>query len=168
MYPEVIVYQTSAGTTRRYAERLSQLSGLPAVSLKMAKRECAGSPALFMSWICSGVLMNYEKAAGVLNICGVAAVGIGKEETARADLKRHQQLEGSSLFFLPGIFDMKKLGFFQRRTMKDMEYALAMRVRGSRGAASQADRDTYDMLRNGLDCYDETLLQPILRWIQGR
>lgn len=164
MKVEAIVYQSSAGTTRRYARQLSELSRLPALPLKQAKRRIPGRPVLFMSWICAGLLMNYERASSALDIRGVCAVGIGPEEMARKELREHQGLEGDGLFFLPGAFQMKRLGFWQRRTMGDMERALAFRVRHSR-QATQADRDAYDMLKNGADNYDAGRLEPVLAWL---
>ncbi len=165
MEVEAIVYQSHAGTTRRYAQALAGMSGLPAVPLKQAKKSLKGRPVLLMSWICSGLLMNYERARRDLDVKGVCAVGIGTEEMARADLEHHQGMAGMALFFLPGAFEMKRLGLLQRRTMKDMEHALAMRIRDPKRVTS-ADREAYDMLKKGADHYDETKLEPVLRWIR--
>lgn len=161
---EAIVYHSTAGTTERYAQCLSRMTGLPALPLKQAAKERKGQPVLFMSWICSGVLMNYERAGRDLDVRGVCAVGIGTEEMARADLERNQGLKGDGLFILPGAFQMKKLGFFRRRTMKDMEYALAMRVKDPK-RVTQADREAYHMLKYGTDRYDESALGAVADWI---
>lgn len=161
---EAIVYYSSAGTSRQYAERLGQLSQLPVLSLRQAKRTYRGRPVVFVSWICSGVLMNYERAAKHLDICSVCAVGIGTEAQARADLKKQHKLEGDRLFFLPGVFNMKRLNPIYRKTMKDMEYALAMRVKDSK-RSTQADQDSYNMLKNGVDYYNEEALVPVMHWL---
>lgn len=164
---EAIVYQTSAGTTRRYAEALSRLTGLPAVPLKEGKKSLAGRPVLYMSWLCSGLLMNYERAAKTLDIRGVCATGVGSEELARHDLSSHHDLSGENVFFLPGVFDMKKLGFLQRKTMKDMEQSLKYKLRDPK-RVTEADRATYDMLRNGADHFNEQALAPVAEWLSRK
>lgn len=167
MKVEAIIFCSSAGTTEKYARLLAEQSGLPVLPLKQGAKKYAGKSVLFFSWICSGVLMNYERAKKSLNIQGVCAVGIGKKEQALSDLNTNQSLSGENLFFLPGAFQMKKLNFLHRRAMKDMEYALALRVRNPKIPATPADRETYNMLRHGADYYDEAQLAPVLAWLDG-
>lgn len=162
---QTIVYFSSAGTTEKYALRLGELTDLPVLPLKKALKERPEGPVLFMSWICAGVLMSYEKAASALTIGAVCAVGIGKEEQALADLKRNQSLEGDDLFFLPGAFNMKKIGFIHRRAMKNMEYEVTVRVKRAqlKGDPHPTDLAVYNMFRFGSDHYDEDRLAPVIR-----
>lgn len=165
MHISAIVYHSSTGTVRRYAERLGALTGLPVYPVKQARRSLSDEPVLFMSWICAGMLMYYERTKRRLNIVGVSATGMGTEEMARSDLKEHHNLEGDALFFLPGTFQIKKLKLLQRQMMISMRKELLMRIRNHPSKVTQADRDTYDALKNGVDHYDETKLDPLLLWL---
>lgn len=165
---QAIVYCSSAGTTEKYALRLGEHTGLPVLPLKKAVKERPEGSVLFMSWICAGILMSYEKAASVLNIGAVCAVGIGKEEQAFADLKKNQSLEGDDLFFLPGAFNMKKISLIHRRAMKNMEYEVTVRVKRAKlkGEPHPTDLAVYNMFRFGSDHYDETRLDPVIRLLE--
>ena len=158
---KAIVYNSSAGTTRRYAEQLAEWTGLPAVPLKKARKELAGQPVVFMSWICSGVLMYGERAKRLFDLKCICAVGIGTEEQARRDLKTQHELEGEHLFFLPGAFQMRKVKFLHRRLMKDMLLALRAKKADKSREFTKADQESYHMLRYGADKYSEAALEAV-------
>lgn len=164
---KAIVYHTSAGTTERYAQQLSQWTGLPAMPLKKAKRELAGCPVVFISWICSGVLMYGERAKRLFDVRAFGAVGIGTEMQARKDLLEQHELEGDNLFFLPGAFDMKKVKFMHRRLMKDMLLALHSKKKDPLREFTQADRESYHFLRYGTDRYSPEALDSMRIWLSS-
>ena len=158
---KAIVYNSSAGTTRRYAEQLAEWTGLPAVPLKKAKKELAGQPVVFMSWLCSGVLMYGERAKRLFDLPCICVVGIGTDEQARRDLKDQHELEGEHIFFLPGAFQMRKVKFIHRRLMKDMLLALRSKKQDATREFTKADQESYRMLRYGVDKYSEQALENV-------
>lgn len=162
---KAIVYNSSAGTTQRYAERLGQLTGLPVYTVKEAQTTLSGASVFFMSWICAGILMQYDKASKLFHIAAASATGMGSEELARKDLEGNHGLCGDNLFFLPGTFKMKKLKLVQRIMMKDMYKELSRRIRNHPDKVTQADRDTLKALKYGVDYYDESCLDAIAEWI---
>ena len=165
MQVTAIVYNSSAGTTERYARQLAEWTGLPAVPLKKAK-ELKGQPVIFLSWLCSGVLMYGERAKKLFDLKCICAVGIGTEEQARRDLKEQHELEGEQLFFLPGAFEMKKVKFIHRRLMKDMLLALHSKKRDPLQTFTDADMASYRMLRYGVDRFSEAAVGAVAQWAQ--
>ena len=97
-----IYYQTNTGTTKRYAERLSERTGLPCLP---AEKATAAGDAVFLGWVFNGEVQGLSRLleAGV-PLKAVGAVGIMEQE---ADKVRAACGE-LPFFFLPGAFDIKK------------------------------------------------------------
>ena len=92
---DAIVYTSNTGSTKRYAELLSQMTGLPAFALGDAKDKLsANAGIIYLGWIMASSVKGYSAAAKRYKIHAVCGVGMGQTGTQLKEVreKKRQQL----------------------------------------------------------------------------
>ncbi len=80
---DAIVYTSNTGSTKRYAELLSQMIGLPAFALGDAKDKLsANAGIIYLGWIMASGVKGYSAAAKRYKIHAVCGVGKALENKA--------------------------------------------------------------------------------------
>ena len=150
----LIVYGSQYGTTKQYAEKFAELTGLPAVSYENVKG-----------------LKNTVKALGENTKLIIATVGLAdvqdKENTDNIRNSIKQQvpapiLERTKIFHLRGGIDYKKLSF-KHRTMMTLLYNRAKKLpEEKKNAEVRAMIETFNSV---VDFVDYDSLNQILKEI---
>lgn len=166
---QAIVYTTNTGSTQRYAQLLSQATGLPAYSLAQARAQVPdGAAVIYMGWIAASAIKGYAAAAGRYRVRAVCAVGMGQTGTQTDVVRKKNGIPASTpLFTLQGNFDVKRLhGVY--RLMMDIMVKTA-----GKGLAAKQDRtpeedDMLDMMLHGGERVRAQNLQALLDWYAGQ
>jgi len=159
---KAIVYESNTGFTQRYAEMLSEKTGLPAYELEKVKDQLkTGDEVFFLGWIHAGKIRGYAKAVKQFSVKGAAAVGISiPDEKILPKLKTDNKITDIPFFYLQGGVAPEKLGVINRKIMS----ILASSVEKA-GIKTEEDKKLVDVLRNGGDFIKEENLTEILAFI---
>ena len=136
---DAIVYTSNTGSTKRYAELLSQMIGLPAFALG-AKR--------------------YKIHA----VCGV---GMGQTGTQLKEVREKNHIpENTALFTLQGNFDVKKLHGVYRAMMDVMVKTVGKALENKADRTPDED-DMLGMMLTGSERVKAENLSAVLEWYEG-
>ena len=149
-----IVYTSNTGFTKRYAQKLSEITQIPLYELndKSLKK---GSKVVYLGWLMAGQLKGYKKAKRKFDIVAVGAVslGTGAEETKKANKIT------CPVYWLQGGMDHQKLtGIY--KTMIDT----LIRFLEKRNDESQ--KEMLNMIKADGDYYNEANLKEITEYIK--
>lgn len=163
-----IVYNSNTGFTKRYAEMLSQATGLKAYALKDAYRALPkDTHIIYLSWIMGNTLPQIGKVSSTFYLGAIGAVGLNPSELTETVLRTDCGLPNAfPMFLLPGGLKLEKLNLFHRVMLKMVEKQTARKVR----KAVRPSEDSLlflDQLRNGCDMVSGEALAPMAEWANG-
>jgi len=173
---KAIAYVSNTGNTRRYAEMLSEKTGIPAYPISEAGKHVKGrvDEVFYMGWVRQGKIKDFARASMRFNIAGVCGVGMGFATDHSAKALRVKTLISDpkiKVFYAQGGFDMNKLTGLNKLMMgmvrKAMRYALT-EAKEQRGEETEQSIATIAMLDNGADYVSEDKIAPIVEWIIKR
>ena len=166
---EAIIYTSNAGSTKRYAEMLSQKTGLAVYSLKEAsKKVAANSEIIYMGWLMGSGIKGYKAASKKYKICAVCAVGMTAPSMQIKEITEVNEIpENIPLFKLQGDFDIEKLHGIYKLMMKIMVKALGNTLSKKTDRTEDED-DMLEMLLNGGKRVAEENIAPIVEWYEGK
>ena len=166
---EYIIYESNAGHTKKYAEMLSEETGIPAVPLMEAIRSIApGTDIFFMGWICGGKISGLQFAQQRFSLAAIAAVGIVFPSVEVVDKLIVQNalddgphtLEGP-FFYLQGGVEPEKLGWMKRKVLKMIANNLQKKT-----PETKEEWDLIDALTIGADYVAKENLNSIISWMK--
>lgn len=166
---QAIIYTTNTGSTQRYAQMLSQATGLPAYSLTQAGAQVPdGAAIIYMGWIAAGTVKGYAAAAGRYRVRAVCAVGMGQTGTQTEAVRKKNGIPARiPLFTLQGNFDVKRLHGAYRLMMDIMVKTAGKALAGKQGRTPEED-DMLDMMLRGGERVRAQNLQAVLDWYTGQ
>ena len=161
---KAIVYTSNTGFTRRYAEMLSEKTGIDVFSLKQARKAVEdGAEIIYMGWISAGRIKGFKAAAKRYEVRAVCAVGAMPPETQREYVKNASGVGELPLFLLRGGFDINKLHGIYRLTMQIMVRAVKKKAEQD---ADFAVKQGFDLLIDGGSRVDVAQLAPVIEFIR--
>ena len=151
----IIIYGSCYGSTKRYAERLSEITGLKAVFFKDVKSVAGYDRIVYLGALCAGGVMGLKKT-----VCGlstsqelfVATVGLADPTDAenvnhiRGCLKKQipaSHYDESKIFHLRGAIDYTRLSLKHRIMMKLLYSKVTKIPEAERNAEVRALIATY-------------------------
>ena len=128
----IIVYGSQYGSTRRYAEKLSEQTGIPAVSYKDAPALSDKKIIVYLGGLYAGGILGLMKTLRGFSLRDgqkllIVTVGLAdpnepeNQNNIRASLQRQlpaRLLDRAKVFHLRGGIDYQKLSFGHRTMMK--------------------------------------------------
>ena len=155
-----IFYTTNTGTTRRYAQALSEKTGCPCLPLDDWQK-AQTDDAIFLGWIFGGDMQGLAKMKETgLPLRAVGAVGIMEQEKDKVQEKCCPDLP---FCFLPGAFDVKK----QKGIYKMMANMLVKAIKGKLKESPSPDNEKIlNFFENGIDLFDEDALAPLVEMLE--
>lgn len=157
-----IIYSTNTGSTERYAKMLSEKLSCPMVSISKAGDTAKDEEVIFMSWVMSGTLQDYQKAKEMFgDIRAVCAVGMFSTEEKLSELKEKNGIS-EELFFLQGAFDMKKLTGMYKMLMG---MAMKMIKAKLKESADPKAKELSDRFEEGIDLVKEENLSKVIEYL---
>ena len=157
-----ILYSSENGTTRRYAEMLSEATGLP----------CKGNPAevpvgervIFFGWVKAGKILGYRYAFLHYDLQAVIAVGLAPTGTQQRELRKKNNLRDTmKLFTLQGGYYPDRLTGMNKRIMKLVTGHLIKTITRKKEQTDE-DRDLLDLLQNGGDLVSKENRSEVMKW----
>ncbi len=161
-----IVYKSTTGSCKRYAELLSARLHIPAFPLGKEYIP-ADTKIIFVGWLFAGKIMGYEKAEKKYDIGAVVQVGMSpasakSEETGR---KKNAISPDVPLFTRQGGFDINKLPPHFRFLMKIKNKEIAARFEGKTDL-TDAQKATYKMASTGVGEPPCWCVDDIVKWCE--
>lgn len=169
-----IIYQSSCGHTRQYAELLSEQLKLPAFDLFAALRGLQRyDEVIFIGWVRNRDLMGYGLMLKRYTVKAVCAVGAVSPEVSGFVLdrieRRYHIRKNAPLFYLQGGFNFKAVRGTDRRIADAMKNDLAkkvMRRRKSGKPIAPYDEALFRALNQEEDYVCEENLKELINWYQ--
>jgi len=160
MRPAAIIYSSNTGHTRRYAELLSEKTGLPACDIKEAKADKA-LPVIYMGWLMAGTVKDLGKAKRRFDVQAVCGVGLCTTGAMLNEVRKAARIPGDiPLFTLQGGMDLDKLTGIYRRMIDTLTRFMARKKN-----PSADDREMLRLLTTPGDYVCEENLAEVLKWI---
>ena len=151
----IIIYGSRYGSTKRYAERLAEITGLKAVFFKDVKSVVGYDRIVYLGALCAGGVMGLKKTVAHLSSSQeliVATVGladptdIGNINHIRGCLKKQvpaSHYDESKIFHLRGAIDYTRLSLKHRIMMKLLYSKVTKIPEAERNAEVRALIATY-------------------------
>ena len=163
-----IIYNSKTGHTRQYAEMLAKAAKLKVYPLQEAVSTLpAQEPVLFLGWLMAGHISGIDQAVRLWDVRCAVGVGMspnGKENLAT--MAKANFVPNAPLFYLPGGWAPKKVGWFRRRAVNAV-------TRGTRKALmaktnrTEQEQAYLNMLLRGGSFVEYQNLKPIQEWLEA-
>ena len=156
---KAIVYESNTGFTERYAKTLSEKTGIPAYTLKEAKKAVPkDSEIVFLGWVFANKIQGYDKAKKQWKIEALAAVGMNPPSDKNTEIVKDANKPECPMFYLPGGLDNSKLG--------GMHKMMLSMVRKSLEKENKPEyADVIKMFNEGGDFFSEEYLEGMLAFM---
>lgn len=159
MKPTAIVYTSKTGHTEAYAKLLSGIIGLPAYSVRDAKKLPSDTEIIYMGWLAASVVTGYAKACKKWNITSVIAVGLCDTGALVRESRAATSIPAETpLFTVQGGMDHSKLKGTSRLVINMLRKGLEMkqgRTEGEERMLSLLQNGGYFVSEENLSAYLE-------------
>jgi hypothetical protein len=164
---EAIVYESNTGFTRKYAELLSEATGLKVYERRTAGGSLKkGAAVLYMGWLMAGSVKGFKKACGRYRIKALAAVGMGSpSDKSSADTVQKYTTEDMPVFYLQGGLDVGKLRGLYKFMMSSAGKATENSP-DTNDKMTDEERGKRDLFKNGGNFVKKENLEQLMAWIQ--
>lgn len=151
-----ILYSSSTGFTRRYAELLGEKTGLLCYALGGTRQPPKGSEVIYLGWLRAGGLVGLRRAAKRFRVRAVGVVGMSPTPNGKA-------MEDMSLpaFYLPGGYRPEELKGLDKLMMGAMGRMLAKKAPKDEEAAMMARA-----FQEGCDFFDPERLGAVVEFLE--
>lgn len=161
----VVIYQSSTGFTKQYAEWIAGGLACRAVSIKeVAAADLAEKDTvIFGGWIMGNAIMGYDKmkqmGAKRLVVFAVGASPDSKE--AREKIVAANNLKETPFFYMPGGMQFDKLNFFVRFMLKQMKKSIS-----KKSEKSEQDSNMERMIGTNFDASDKKYILELVGFMK--
>ncbi len=173
----IIVYGSQYGSARRYAQKLSEQTGIPAVSYKQVSELAGMKTIVYLGGLYAGGVLGLAKTLrgfslrdGTKLILVTVGLADPDEEENRVNIRSSLQrqfpelFDEAKIFHLRGAIDYQKLSFGHRTMMALLYQSLRRTPLEKQTAENRALIETYG---KQVDFTDFDALEPIMQEIQG-
>ncbi len=153
----IIVYSSKSGSSKKYAEILSERMAIPAYA---AGSEPKGEPMVFFGWLRKSTVVGLYKvdASKVRALCVV-----GLDDESRFSKPKVAEKNGvhAPVYYLRGWIDRSKLNVIDKTVLAVV--AAMMKING----LNQFNQPIFDAMMEGGSFFDESYLAPIELFLKG-
>jgi menaquinone-dependent protoporphyrinogen IX oxidase len=155
MNKQIIIYGSQYGSTKRYAERLAEMTGIEAVDYKKVKNIDDYDRIVYFGALCAGGVMGLKKTVSKMapgQELVIATVGVtdpneqsyyeGIRKVIKAQLPAGFYDE-KNIYHLRGAIDYAQLGFRHRIMMKMFHSMMLKKPESELAADAKAMLETY-------------------------
>lgn len=164
----VIVYRSSTGFTKEYAEMLAKAEKMKVCPLSEAQgRVGPGETVFFMGPLMAGHISGVDQAVKKFAVRGVCGVGMSPASQQTLDtLAKANYVPGAPIFYLQGGWAPKKVGWLKRRMvgMATKSMRESLRDKGSR--RTPEENKQLDFLLHGGSFVAFENLETIRKWMK--
>lgn len=157
-----IIYQTNTGSTKKYAEMLSEKLSLPVYPLSEAEKVTPDEEIIFFGWVMAGDIQGLSQARVKFSrIRCICAVGITDSEKNTAEIKEKNSVT-EPFFALPGDFHIDRLKGMYKMMMSMMIKMLKSKLKDKPAAESEKIMTIFE---NGVDQVSEDKLSDVIAFL---
>lgn len=158
---DAIVYESNAGSTKRYAKMLGTLLNLPVYERKEAKAALLkGTKIIYLGWVMAGKIKGYAEALKVYEISAVCAVGMAETNTKETEIREKNNVSSHvEVFTLQGNFNVDTLHGVFKVMMKTIKKALT-----KKSNRTEEEQQMFEQMTSENDYVCEENLQSIISW----
>lgn len=156
---KAVIYESNAGSTKRYAEMLSEKLGVPAYSLKEAQKALQkDEEAVFLGWVFANKIQGLSKAQKRWNLVCACAVGISPRSDKYIEILKESNPTDIPIFYLRGKLDLTKLKWLQRKLLETIRADLEKQNK-------PGTEEMISILKNGCDLVSEDMLKETIAYL---
>lgn len=175
MKHQIIIYASQYGTTKRYAERLAEITGMEAADFNEAKDIGDYDRIVYLGALCAGGVMGLKKTVSKMSSGQeliIATVGVtAPDESSYYESIRKSLMtqlpkgfyDEKKIFHLRGAIDYDQLGFKHRTMMKMFHSMMLKKPESELTADAKAMLETYG---KKVDFVDFDALNPIVELVK--
>ncbi|MGN1419073.1 MAG: flavodoxin domain-containing protein [Acutalibacteraceae bacterium] len=156
-----IIYTSNTGSTKAYAEMLSQKTGYPCFALSEVNDVSGDEEIIYMGWVMAGTIQGLseakEKFSSIKAVCAVGMMGEKSEE----ELKTKNAVT-EPLFTLYGSFDISKLKGMYKMMMNMMMKMMKSKLKDSK---DPEELKVLELLDKGFNFVKEENLNKVLEFL---
>ncbi len=157
-----IIYQTNTGSSKEYAELLSEKLSLPLYALTESDSVDKDEEIIFIGWLMAGTVQGLAEAKTKFNnIKCVCTVGLFSKENTLAEIREKNSVT-EPLFFLPGNFHINNLKGMYKMMMSMMVKMLKGKLKENPSADSDKIISAFE---NGIDQVNEEKLDEVIAFL---
>ena len=155
---KVIVYTSNAGSTKQYAELLSEKTKAPVFDFSSDEIP-ENAEVIYLGWVMGGDIQGLSKARERFgSLKAVVAVGMMISEKTKSEVIEKNKI-GEPFFYIPGEFNIKKLKGMYKMMMSMMLRMMKGKVKES---ADPDDKRALELFESGFNGVKEENLEPII------
>ena len=156
---KAVIYASNAGSTKRYAEMLSEKLGVPAYSLKEAQKSLPkDEEAVFLGWVFANKIQGLNKAQKRWNLVCACAVGINPRSDKYIEILKESNPTDIPIFYMRGKLDFTKLKWLQRKLLETIRADLEKQNK-------PGTEEMISILKNGCDLVSEDMLKETIAYL---
>ena len=149
---QAIVYSSTTGSCKYYAEELSRKLAIPAYSAKRCPL-AAGFEIVYVGWLLAGKMSGLAAAMKKYHVRAVVPVGMGDPAVLTDEIVRGKNGLGADVLVFPqqGRFNIDKLPLPMRLIMgiKCKDIAAKLQAKAQKTALSDAEKACLKMAETG-------------------
>ena len=149
---QAIIYNSTTGSCKRYAEEMSRKLAIPAYPAKKCPL-ADGFEVVFVSWLLAGKLTGLSAVQKKYNVRAVVPVGMGDPAVLTEEMVRGKNGLGSGVPVFPqqGRFELNKLPLPMRLIMraKCKDIASRLQAKSAKTALNDAEKACLKMAETG-------------------
>ena len=158
-----IVYVSNTGSSKAYAQMLSEKTGFDAYDFRACDSVPEGAEVVFIGWVMAGALQGLKEVREKFgSLKAVIAVGMMKGEKQDAELKEKNAIT-EPFFSLTGAFDMKKLTGMYKMMMGMMVKMMKSKLSEENDPKA---KEIVEKFEEGFDMVDEKHLDESLEFLK--
>lgn len=161
----VVVYQSSTGFTKQYAEWIAQELSCEAMPLKAVPSGMADEQdcIIFGGWVMGNMIMGLDKIRkSNAKKLVVFAVGSSREEEDIKDaLISQNNLGDKPFFYMEGGFRFEKLNFIYKTILKTIKKSLMKKEN-----KTEREKSMEQMLCTSFDHSDKKYIAPLISYVR--
>lgn len=160
----IVIYHSSTGFTKRYAEWIAKELHCEAKALKKvsAKELAEQDRVIFGGWIMGNMIMglNKIKKYGVKNLI-IFAVGSNQPlDEVKEAIQNTNQLGSQPFFYMQGGIQFEKLGFIKRKMLGMVRNTIAKKE-----VKTPSDEYMLKALSGSFDALDQTQINALIDFV---
>lgn len=157
-----VIYQTNTGSSKEYAELLSERLSLPVFPLAKCDAVSKDEEIIFIGWVMAGDIQGLSQAREKFsNICCVCPVGLSVNEKTKEEIKAKNSVT-EPMFLLPGNFHIDRLTGMYKMMMSMMIKMLKGKLKEKPEADSSKIMNAFE---TGVDQVSEDKLDEIIAFL---
>lgn len=163
---KLVVFKSSTGFTKKYAEWIAEELKCEAKSIKeVSKQELENVDlVIYGGWIMGNMIMGLDKIRntykGKLIIFAVGSTPIS--DKIIEGIKEQNKIGETPFYYMEGGFQFEKLGFFKKKMLNMVKKSVAKKE-------NKTEQDIYmeKVLGTSFDNSDKKFIEPLIKYVRN-